>query len=111
MSRHVLLLDLIDDAALIAAYEARHAPGAVWPEVVRDIRARGVRTMEIWRAADRLVMIIEAADDYPRPADPAWAATVARWEGEMDRFQRPIAPDDGKWLAAAPIFSLDAQRE
>lgn len=39
-------LDLVDDAELIAAYEAAHAPGAVWPEVVEGIRAAGYEAME-----------------------------------------------------------------
>ena len=65
--RHCAVLDLADDPALIADYEARHAPGAVWPRVIAHIRAQGVEAMEIWRAGDRLVMIAEVADDYPRP--------------------------------------------
>lgn len=35
MSRLVQVLDLVDDAALVAKYRARHAPGAVWPDIIR----------------------------------------------------------------------------
>ena len=107
--RLVFALDLIDDAAVIAAYEARHVPGAVWPEVVRDIRLRGYLDMEIWRTGDRLVMIAEVSDDFPRNSDPALAPIVARWESEMNGFQRALVPDGPKWTGMRRIFALDEQ--
>ena len=109
MTRRCFALDLVDDADLIAEYEARHAPGAVWPAIVAHIRAQGVDSMEIWRTADRLVMIAEVAEDYPRavPEPPE----NAEWEALMWRFQRPLghAAKDEKWVPMAQIFSLDAQ--
>lgn len=107
--RFCYALDLIDDAALIAEYEAQHAPGSVWQDVVAHIRAQGAERMEIWRAGDRLVMIVEATSDYPRsvPAPPE----IDRWEELMWRFQRPLpfAPAGEKWVQMAQIFDLDAQ--
>jgi L-rhamnose mutarotase len=107
--RFCYALDLIDDAALIAEYEARHAPGSGWPEVVAHIRAQGAERMEIWRAGDRLMMIVEAVSDYPRlvPAPPE----IDRWEELMWRFQRPLpfAPAGEKWVPMTQIFDLDAQ--
>ena len=41
--QHVLALDLKDDPALIAAYEAHHR--AVWPEVLDHLRRHGVIEM------------------------------------------------------------------
>jgi L-rhamnose mutarotase len=108
MPRLCFALDLADDAELIAQYEARHAPGAVWPEVLAHIRAQGIEAMEIWRTGDRMVMIAEVAEDYPRPV-PAPPETAA-WEELMWRFQRPLphaAPDE-KWMAMQRIFVLDA---
>jgi L-rhamnose mutarotase len=107
--RFCYALDLIDDAALIAEYEARHAPGSAWPEVVAHIRAQGAEHMEIWRAGDRLMMIVEAANDYPRPV-PA-PPEIDRWEELMWRFQRPLpfAPAGEKWMQMTQIFDLDAQ--
>ncbi|MGA1798595.1 L-rhamnose mutarotase [Sphingomonas sp. 4RDLI-65] len=107
--RIVTALDLVDDAALIAAYRDRHAVGAVWPEIVRDIRDRGYLAMEIWQVADRLVMIAEVEDDFPRVADPAVQPRVAAWEAEMDRYQRPIDPTGAKWMVMERIFSLADQ--
>jgi len=102
--RHCFALDLIDDAALIAEYEARHAPGAVWPAVLDHLVAQGVETMEIWRTGERLVMIAQVADDYPRAAEPP--AELAEWEALMWRFQRalPHAAPDEKWVPMRRIF-------
>lgn len=107
--RIVSALDLVDDAALIAAYRERHAAGAVWPEIVRDIRDRGYREMEIWQVADRLVMIAEVEDDFPRAADPGVQPKVAEWESAMDRYQRRIDPTGPKWAVMERIFSLEDQ--
>jgi L-rhamnose mutarotase len=108
--RIVTALDLVADAELITAYRARHAPGAVWPEVVRDIADRGYREMEIWQVADRLVMIAEVEDDFPRAADPALQPVIASWEAEMDAFQKPLDPSGPKWAVMERIFSLADQQ-
>lgn len=107
--RRCFALDLVDDAELIAEYEARHAPGAVWPAVIAHIRAQGVTALEIWRTGDRMFMIAETAADYPRPV-PVPEETE-RWEALMWRFQRalPHARPGEKWIAMTRIFSLDAQ--
>jgi L-rhamnose mutarotase len=102
-------LDLADDAKLIAEYEERHAPGATWPRVVEHIRAQGAEAMEIWRTGNRLVMIVEAAEDYPRPV-PA-PPEAAQWEKLMWRYQRalPNARTGEKWVGMRRIFDLDQQ--
>ena len=109
MTRHCFALDLRDDAALIAEYEARHAPGAIWPEVIAHIRATGVERMEIWRTGDRMVMIAETAEDYPRavPAPPA----IEQWEELMWAFQKPLphAAEGEKWVAMQPVFTLEGE--
>lgn len=109
VTRLCFALDLVDDAALIAEYEARHAAGALWPAVTAHIRAQGFEEMEIWRVGDRLVMIAEVAPDYPRavPEPPE----NADWESLMWRFQRPLpqAADGEKWVPMRRIFALDEQ--
>ena len=104
-------LDLIDDAALMAEYEARHAPGAVWPEIVADLRARGFEEMEIWRTGDRLMMVVEVSDDYQRARDAATQMIVERWEDAMSRYQKrlPHAAPGEKWVPMTRIFGLDEQ--
>jgi L-rhamnose mutarotase len=110
MTRRVCFaLDLIDDAALIAEYDARHAPGAVWPAVTAYIRARGVLEMEIWRTGDRLILIGEVTDDYPRAIPEP--QENKDWEIDMWRFQRalPTAPEGEKWAPMERVFVLDEQ--
>lgn len=104
-------LDLVADADLIADYEKAHAPGAAWPEVTQAIRAKGFLSMEIWRTGDRLFMIAEVADDFPRAIPAELAAIDGRWEAAMDRFQKtlPHAAPGEKWVGMDRIFSLDAQ--
>jgi L-rhamnose mutarotase len=102
-------LDLINDAALIREYCRMHEPGGVWPEVIDHIRARGVLSMEIWQRGDRLFMIMEATDDYPRTVDlEPTQAQNARWEAYMSTFQR-LLPDVAageKWAPMRRVFRL-----
>jgi len=111
MSRRLcFVLDLINDAAKIAEYEAFHRPGGVWPVIVDDIRAQGFEGMEIWRSGDRMVMIATVADDFPRSRTipPAFD----EWESLMWSFQKalPHAEPEQKWVPMAKIFDLAEQR-
>jgi L-rhamnose mutarotase len=109
MSRRVVCaLDLVQDAALIAAYEAHHAPKAVPADIVRDLRDRGYLEMEIWRVADRLVMIAEVDDTFPRPTDPSLQSSVEAWEQKMGGFQRAII-EGPKWAEMTRLFALSEQ--
>ena len=110
MSRRLCFaLDLVADESLIREYERRHAAGSVWPKVVRDIRDRGVENMEIWRLADRMVMIADVSDDYPRQSDSSVQHVVEQWEAEMSRFQHRILDHGEKWAAMTCIFRLSEQ--
>ena len=105
------LLHLRSDQSLIAEYERRHASGAVWPDVVRDLRQRGVARMEIWRMSDIALMVMEVEPDFPRPAVATLQPTVDRWEKEMEQFQDvgTGAPTNDKWMLMKQIFSLADQ--
>ena len=112
MSRRLVrALDLIDDARLIGDYRSRHSPGAVWPEVISYIRVTGVLEMEIWLVGNRLFMILEVTDDFPRNA--AEPARVVDWERLMSKFQQPLpgTPGDPKWIDMTRIFSLQDSTE
>ena len=114
MQRHVLLLDLRDDAALIAEYRRWHAPGGPPAVVIEAIRASGVEAMEIHLSGDRLVMVIEARDDFDFAAKGAADAAdpqIQAWETLMSRFQKPVpwAGEGEKWVRAERIFSLAEQ--
>jgi L-rhamnose mutarotase len=106
-------LDLVNDAALIEEYCRLHMPGSVWPAVIDHIRAQGVESMEIWHHGDRLFMIVDVADDYPR-RDPSVDGRQEsdRWEEYMAKFQRklPGAAPGEKWLPLRRIFMLSDHR-
>ncbi|SEM75500.1 L-rhamnose mutarotase [Sphingomonas gellani] len=113
-TRHVLFLDLKDDAGLIAEYERCHAAGAVPAAVVASIRAAGIADMDIYRSGNRLVMIMETLPDFEPAAKAAADAAdpaVQAWERLMDRFQQRLdwADKDEKWVAGRTIFSLTEQ--
>lgn len=114
MPLHYFICDLKNDDAAIAAYEAYHAPGSVWPEVVQSIRSAGIRDMEILRAGNRLVMVMQADPHYDaeeKAAADAGNPIVQRWEKLMDTFQQrlPFAAEDQKWVLLHRIFSLREQ--
>ncbi len=113
-ARHILLIDLEDDAAAIAQYEAWHAAGALPPAIAASIRGADVLAMDIYRSGNRLVMIMETGPGFDAKrkaaADTANPAVQA-WEAMMDTVQRPLpwALMGSKWTAAARIFSLAEQ--
>ncbi len=109
MPRYCLALDLKDDPALIAAYEAHHR--AVWPEVLDSIRDSGILSMQIWRTGNRLFLIMETRDDFSFAAKSVLDASNARvrqWESLMDKFQLrlPWAAEGEKWVLMNEIFSF-----
>src|SRR3546814_10873521 len=62
--RFCMALDLVDDADLIAEYERWHQVGRTPPGIIRSIRAAGIENMELYRAGNRMVMVIDAAEDF-----------------------------------------------
>lgn len=114
LARQVLVLDLRDDPAAIAAYRHWHRPGGPPAAVTRAIRADGIASLEIWQAGDRLVMVMETTPDYDPVAKAARDAAdpeIQAWETLMERFQRrvPFAREGQKWVAAEQIYTLDDQ--
>jgi len=114
MERHILLLDLVDEAEAIARYEAWHAAGAIPSAIARSIREAGIVAMEIYRSGPRLVMVMEtnaSFDPARKAADDATNPAVIAWETQMNSVQRPVpwANPAAKWTEAARIFSLAEQ--
>jgi L-rhamnose mutarotase len=109
MKKIVLTLDLKDDPALIAEYEAYHRE--VWPEILESITASGIRNMEIYRYGQRLFMLIEAEEEFSFERKDALDADnpkVQEWEKLMWKYQQalPGAKPGEKWLPAELIFRL-----
>lgn len=112
--RHCLALDLVDDAEVIARYEAWHAPGAVPAAVTRSIRDADILDMEIWRVHDRLFMIMETGPGFSPEAKAAAdmaSEDVQAWERLMWDFQKPLpqAAQGEKWVAMRRIYALSEQ--
>jgi L-rhamnose mutarotase len=109
MTRYCFALDLVDDPALIAEYEEWHQK--VWPEILESIRASGIEQMEIYRAANRLFLIMEVNDTFSIEAKNARDAVtpkVQEWEELMWKYQvaLPGVAEGGKWMLMERIFSL-----
>ncbi len=108
--RHCLALDLKDDPALIAQYEAHHR--AVWPEVLAHLRDHGVRELEIFRLGTRMVMVMDTDDAVFDAARMAAAESgdprLQAWEELMWKFQAatPWTPDGAKWTPMQCLFRL-----
>jgi len=109
MKRYCLALDLVNDPALIAAYEGYHA--AIWPEIQASIKQAGIEAMQIYRTGNRLFMIMEVNGSFSFEAkDLADAANpkVQEWETLMWKYQQalPNAKPGEKWLLMDKIFEL-----
>ena len=107
--RYCLALDLKDDPALIAEYEAYHKK--VWTEILQSISDSGIEQMEIYRTGNRLFMIMETDGHFEfekkRDADTS-NQKVQEWEKLMWKYQQalPNAKPEEKWLLMKKIFSL-----
>lgn len=107
MKRYYLALDLKDDPARIAEYEQHHK--RISDEILRSIRDSGIARMELFRAGNRMFMIIEVADDFDFAAkarmDEANPA-VRKWETLMWQYQQalPFAKPGEKWVLMEKFF-------
>jgi L-rhamnose mutarotase len=109
MKRYCLALDLKNDPALIAEYEAHHRN--VWPEILQSITSAGIKQMEIYRTANRLFMIMEVNDDFSFEIKATMDSTnkkVQEWEELMWKYQQAIpgSKPGEKWKLMDKIFSL-----
>lgn len=112
MTRHILAVDLIEDAAVIEAYQEHHR--RVWPEVVTSLRRAGLADLQIYMLGRRLVMLVDTRDglDVGRAfaAHSASHPRVAEWEALMKSMQQPPPGSAaGEWWAVMqPVFHLHA---
>ncbi|MDR6403806.1 MULTISPECIES: L-rhamnose mutarotase [Chryseobacterium] len=109
MKKFCLALDLIDDPELIAEYEKYHQN--VWPEVKQSILDSGIINMEIYRIQNRLLMIVEADENFSFEAKNEADKNnlkVQEWEELMWKFQQqlPNSKPGEKWQLMDKIFSL-----
>jgi L-rhamnose mutarotase len=110
MKRFCLACDLKDDEEIIKEYDAHHR--RVAPEIIASIVNSGITVMDIYRAGNRMFMIMEVTDDFSfeekaraDAADPV----VVEWEQLMWKYQQalPFAKPGEKWVIMDKIFELN----
>lgn len=111
VKRYCQMLNLKNDAALIAEYRKRHSEGKVWPETLAAIREVGILEMEIYILGTNLFMIVETPLDFDWDTAMARMATLPRqaeWEEYMSVFQQaePGASSAEKWQLMDRMFYL-----
>lgn len=109
LQKYCLVLDLKDDPSLIQAYEEWHTK--VWPEILESIMQSGIEQMEIFRAGNRLFMIMEVNEQFSFEAKAKADQNnqkVQEWENLMWQFQQalPFAKQGEKWVLMNSIFRL-----
>lgn len=109
MKRYALALDLKDDPTLIKEYEKHHQQ--VWPEIIESIKNSGILNMEIYRAGNRLFMIMDTEDDFSlehKVLVDQYNPRVQEWENLMWKYQQalPYAKQGEKWMVMNKIFQL-----
>jgi L-rhamnose mutarotase len=110
MPRYTLTLDLQPDPEKWSAYDAYHRE--VWPEVLDSIRTSGIQSMEIFRHANRLVMVLEVLDSFSWEAKAAADQKNERvqvWERLMWNYQQaiPTSKPGEKWVLMDSIFYFE----
>lgn len=107
--RYCFTCDLKDDTALIAEYEKYHKK--IWPEIEKSIKDADIKDMQIYRAGNRMFMIMETGENFSfekkNQAD-ASNPKVQEWEQLMWKYQQalPFAAPGEKWILMKKIFQL-----
>ena len=109
--RYVQTLELRDDPDMIEAYRKWHSEEYHWKEIRDGIKAVGILEMEIYILGTRLVMIVDAPDDFDWQTAMDKLATLPRqaeWEAFVARLQgcRADARSDEKWQMMERMFYL-----
>ncbi len=110
MKRNCLTLDLKSDEKIIQAYDEWHAK--VWPHVIHNIVASGIKEMQIYRVNTRLFMIVDAIDSFSfdkKNSAELSNKKVQEWNALMLEFQEPLsyAKPGEKWVLMNKIFDLN----
>jgi L-rhamnose mutarotase len=111
MRTHHFVLDLKDDPDLIAKYDEWHRPDKIWPAIVKSIATAGIIDLQIFRAGNRLVMMMQTEDSFDPVANAVTEladSSVQAWETLMWTFQQslPFAKPGEKWVVMKRIFGL-----
>jgi L-rhamnose mutarotase len=100
-------MDLNNHPDLLKAYELAHQPGNTPAPVLRAQRRHGIAELEIYRAGDRLVMIMEVTDAYDPAAldaESGHSPEIAAWHKRMAELQKAPFADRIAWPEAHLVF-------
>lgn len=107
LRRYVRIMDLRDDPATLAAYDRAHMVGQTPVEIVAAQHRHGIAEMEIFRAGNRLVMLMDVTDAFDPDgldAERAVQDVIDRWHLRMAEYQRPPFADGVAWPEAHRVF-------
>ena len=109
--RYCQTMELKDDAELIRKYCLAHDEQHFRPEIMAGMREVGILEMEVYIAGNRLVMIVEAHEDFNWDDAMARLATLPgqqEWEEYVAQFQNcsAEATSDEKWQMMTRIFHI-----
>ena len=109
--RFMQTLDLKDDPEMVQEYKKWHSREFQWKEIREGIKAVGILEMEIYILGTRLVMIVDAPEDFDWKAAMDKLATLPRqaeWEAFVARLQgcSENARSDEKWRMMERMFYL-----
>ncbi len=100
-------MDLNNHPEMLKAYELAHQRGNTPAAVLRAQRYHGIAELEIYRAGDRLVMIMEVTDEYDPAAldaERGRSPEIAAWHKRMAELQRAPFADRIAWPEAHLVF-------
>ncbi len=111
VKRYVQVMDLKDDAELMAQYRKAHSREDFWREIKEGIQQVGILEMELYIVGNRVVMIVETPLDFDWDSAMARLATLPRqqeWEDYVAVFQQCKAGEtsDEKWKMTERCFYL-----
>lgn len=109
--RYCQTMELRDDAELIRRYCEAHDEPHFRPEVLAGMREVGIMEMEVYIVGTRLVMIVDAPEDFNWDEAMARLATLPGqedWEAYVAQFQQcdANATSDQKWQMMERIFHI-----
>ena len=111
----VMMVNLVDDSAAIAAYDQYHAKA--WPEVIAANEPANIKGVKIYRLANKLVMILTVPENWDGDKDNNYVKSsprVKEWLDIMEKFQRPSpeAPAGTKgWATMKLVFGYKGGKQ
>ena len=108
----VMTTELKDEPEAIRKYEFYHSKDGCWPEIENAARISGLRSVRIYRAGNRLVMILTLPDDLTlEEMDKLYqdsSPKVKEWGELMGKFQQapPFAEEGQVWVPMKRIHDF-----